>query len=115
MEVYWLKPRNVKKKIYKITTFTQRSPPIFSDDEKMELFTLQNQLDDIYKRKAEGAFIRSRQRWLEKGERNSAYFFFQLERNHSKNTISHLNINGILTHDPRSIADCCSSLYSSLY
>ncbi len=100
--------------ISKITAFTQRSPPIFSDTEKMELLTLQNHLDDIYKRRAEGAFIRSRQRWLEKGEQNSAYFF-QLENSHSKHTISHLNINGILTHEPRSIAAYCSSFYGSLY
>ncbi|KAI2643779.1 putative 149 kDa protein [Labeo rohita] len=100
--------------ISKIIAFTQRSPPIFSDDEKIELIALQKHLDDIYKRRAEGAFIRSRQRWLEKGEQNSAYFF-QLEKSHSKNSISHLNINGIVTHDPRSIADYCSSFYSSLY
>ncbi len=47
-------------------------------------------------------------------EQNSAYFF-QLENSHSKHTISHLNINGILTHEPRSIAAYFSSFYSSLY
>ncbi len=96
----------------KNTDFTHRSPPIFSDTEKMDLVTLQNYLDDIYKRRAEGAFIRSRQRWLEKGEQNSAYFF-QLEKSNSKHTISHLNINGILTHDP--IAAYCSSFYNYFY
>ncbi len=78
----------------------------------MELVTLQNHLDDIYKRRAEEAFIRSRQRWLEKGEQNSAYFF-QLEKSNSKHTISHFNINGILTHDP--IAAYCSSFYNYFY
>ncbi len=61
--------------ISKITAFTQKSPPIFSDNEKMELITLQNHLDDIYKRRAEGAFIRSRQRWLEKVNKTRLIFF----------------------------------------
>lgn len=55
--------------ISKITAFTHKSPPNLSDNEYLELFTLQSQLDNIYKRRA--AFIRSRQRWLEKGEQNS--------------------------------------------
>lgn len=38
--------------------------------EKTELHALQTQLDDIYTEKANGAFIRSRARWLEQGEKN---------------------------------------------
>jgi len=100
--------------ISKITAFTHKSPNL-SDNEYLELFTLQSQLDDIYKRRAEGAFIRSRQRWLEKGEQNSAYFF-QLEKFHAKtNTIMHLNINGVITHNSKDIADYCSNFFSTLY
>lgn len=100
--------------ISKITSFTHKSPNL-SDNEYLELFTLQSQLDDIYKRRAEGAFIRSRQRWLEKGEQNSA-FFFQLEKNHAKaNKIVHLNINGTITSDSKDIADYCSTFFSTLY
>lgn len=36
---------------------------------------LQEQLDNIYEEKAEGAFIRSRYKWLEQGEKNTKYFF----------------------------------------
>jgi hypothetical protein len=36
---------------------------------------LQNQLDTLYEEKARGAFIRSRKQWLEKGRKNSRYFF----------------------------------------
>lgn len=42
--------------------------------------------------------------------------FFQLEKkSHLKDTVSQLNINGILTHDPRSSAGYCASFYSSRY
>lgn len=40
----------------------------FSDIDKINMAELRSQLDNIYKRKAEGAFIRSRKRWLEEGE-----------------------------------------------
>lgn len=100
--------------ISKITSFTHKSPNL-SDNEYLELFTLQSQLDDIYKRRAEGAFIRFRHSWLEKGEQNSA-FFFQLEKKHAKaNTIVHLNINGTITSDSKDIADYCSTFFSTLY
>ncbi len=44
-------------------------------DDKECLYTLQSTLDDLFLEKARGAFIRSRAKWLEFGEKNSAYFF----------------------------------------
>ena len=67
----------------------------------MELIELQNKLDNIYRLKAEGAFIRSRKKWIEEGEQNSSYFF-RLEKFHStNNTIHKLNIDGVITHDQK--------------
>lgn len=43
--------------------------------ELIDLSSLQEQLDNIYEEKAEGAFIRSRYKWLEQGEKNTKYFF----------------------------------------
>lgn len=42
--------------------------------EKNSLYRLQSDLDSLYEYKAEGAYIRSRQKWLEHGERNTKYF-----------------------------------------
>lgn len=50
-----------------------------NESEKSELVVQQHGLDEIYKRRAEGAFVRSRRQWLEEGEQNSAYVF-RLER-----------------------------------
>ncbi len=44
-------------------------------EEKAKLHSLQLQLDELYIEKANGAYVRSRVRWLEHGEKNSAYFF----------------------------------------
>jgi hypothetical protein len=52
--------REEEKVIIKITCLSQRFPAGLSGEEKMELIELQNKLDNIYRLKAEGAFIRSR-------------------------------------------------------
>lgn len=44
-------------------------------DEKVKLESIKNQIDQIYIDTAKGAFIRSRAKWLEKGEKNTSYFF----------------------------------------
>lgn len=46
-----------------------------SDEDLLRLGEYQNKLDEMYKRKAQGAFVRSRARWLEAGEQCSSYFF----------------------------------------
>ena len=40
-------------------------------DEQIKLNNLQTQLDNMYLEKAKGAFIRSRARWIEQGEKNT--------------------------------------------
>ncbi len=72
--------------------------------EKAELANLQHKLDNLYKHKAEGAFIRSCRKWFEEGEQNPAYSF-RLEREQAK----------IITDDPRNIAKFFAKLYSDLY
>ncbi len=81
--------------VSEITSLSMVSPNSLSPEEKIHLSVLQCKLNAIYRRKAEGAFVRSRVKWLEQGERNSSYFF-NLERQRGKqNTIHHLNVNGI--------------------
>lgn len=46
-----------------------------NSEDNYKLMTLQSQLDELYKEKAIGAFIRSRAKWIEKGENNSSYLF----------------------------------------
>lgn len=86
-----------------------------SNDEKLELASLQVKLDELYTFKAKGAFIRSRAKWLEEGEQNSSYFF-NLEKHHfNNNDINRLNVNGIVTEDMKKISDFCFTFYTDLY
>lgn len=52
--------------ISRIAELTQISPEKLSEDEP-ELILEQNELNYIYRMKPEGAFVRSRRRWLEEG------------------------------------------------
>lgn len=38
-----------------------------TEDERQKILNLQPKLDEIYSRKAQGAFIRSRAKWMEEG------------------------------------------------
>lgn len=63
------------------------------------MIKLQEDLEQIYQRKAEGAFIRSRKQGLEQGEQNSSYFF-QMEKHQGQiNPIQKLKINQIICED----------------
>ncbi len=111
------KTRKVEEQniISDISLLSQTSPDSLTEEDKIKLYNLQEKLDAIYRRRAEGAFIRSRKQWLEKGEQNSSYFF-NLEKYHAKsNTINELIINDNKTDDPKIISDFCSTFYKKLY
>lgn len=84
-------------------------------EEKTQLETLKNQLDNIYVHKARGAFVRSRARWIEEGEKNSSYFFNLEKQRQSKKKISKLNINGVVTDNLEEINRATETFYSKLY
>ncbi len=65
--------------VSRITALTQILPENLSENDLQDLILQQNKSNDIYRMKAEGAFVRSRRKWLEEEEQNTAYFF-QLER-----------------------------------
>lgn len=98
-----------------ITALSSKYPDKLSSEEKETLFEYQNKLDTLYQSKAKGAFVRSRRRWMEEGEQNSAYFF-RLEKSQSKNnTIHQLRIDNIVCDDANQIANFCSNFYKNLY
>ncbi len=101
--------------VSEISFITKILPENLSDIQRTCLVDLQIKLDDLYKLRAEGAFIRSRQRWLEHGEQMSSYFF-KLEKNRAKhNSICQLNIGGVLPENPKEISQFCYRFYSNLY
>ena len=74
-----------------------------TDEEKVEIKNISLQLDELYLDLAKGAFIRSRAKWLEEGEKNSSYFFALEKRNGQRKALTSLNINGTKSNDPMQI------------
>lgn len=68
--------RENKKKEMEIVTEINYicNKPSLNENNKQKLILLQSSLDNIYLSKAKGAFISSKAKWIEEGERSSAYF-----------------------------------------
>lgn len=82
---------------------------------KQKLILLQSSLDNIYLSKAKGAYIRSRAKWIEEGERSSAYFCRLEKRRQERNAIRKLLIDNQECINPDLIAKEIFKYYSELY
>uniref|UniRef100_W5LWT0 Uncharacterized protein n=1 Tax=Lepisosteus oculatus TaxID=7918 RepID=W5LWT0_LEPOC len=71
-----------------------------------KLFGLQAELDELYMEKAKEAFVRSRRRWLEEGEK-------KLKKNGDYTSLSKLNIDSYETQNPVEISYFFGKLYTS--
>lgn len=71
------------------------------------------ELDHIYLEIVKGAFVRSRARWIEEGEKNTS---FSLEkRNFKRKSISALQINNSVSKHPKEIEKFVTNFYRNLY
>ncbi len=50
------------------------------NETKLQILSLQSKIDDLYIQKAKGAYVSSRARWIEKGEKSNTFFFVGLKR-----------------------------------
>lgn len=103
------------KIVSNITNLSCREFDSLTKEEKEVLSYSQIKLDEMYRQKAKGAFIRSRSKWLEEGEQNSRYFFSLEKYRSTNNSIRKLNVNGAITEDHRIISEFCSKFYKDLY
>uniref|UniRef100_A0A3B4WDT5 exodeoxyribonuclease III n=1 Tax=Seriola lalandi dorsalis TaxID=1841481 RepID=A0A3B4WDT5_SERLL len=97
----------------KINTLCEKT--VLSIEEKAELRILQVQIDDMYREKANGAFIRSRARWLEQGEKNTSYFHGLEKQRQSKRRINRLKKNEDIIDDQKQVKDEIWLFYNNLY
>jgi hypothetical protein len=112
-ESFVVKTRRTEEEsvITKITCLVQKPVESLSEEDKSVLFDLQHQIDDMYKLKADGTFVRCRKKWRRMNKIKS--FFFRLEKYHSKNnTIQHLNMTCLITDDPTLISIFSCIFYS---
>ncbi len=59
----------------------------------------------MYTSKANGAYIRSRARWIEKGEKSSSYFFGLEKQRQTKRKINKLMINETIIENQKLVQD----------
>lgn len=85
------------------------------EEEANNLIKLQGDLNKYYEDKAKGAFIRSRRKWIEYGEKNTRYFYALEKRNGERLSINKLRINGTITEDLSTVSKHISEFYQSLY
>lgn len=86
-----------------------------SQIDKDMLVKFQLELDKIFENKAKGAFVRSRRKWLEKGEKNSKYFFNLEKRNTELSSLKRLRIDDKVSTDSSEISQFVTSFYKKLY
>lgn len=86
-----------------------------SENEETKLKGLKEETDNAYINMAKRAFIRSRTKWLELGERNSSYFFALEKRNQKTNNIFALKINENIITNHLEISKYVGSFYENLY
>lgn len=109
-EMSHIRKQKQKDLIKKMNSLTNNSQ--LSSEDEIELKLLQSQLDHIYTIKASGAYIPSRARWIEKGEKSSSYFFGLEKQRQTKRKIRKLKRND---EDQKLIQDDIFLLYSNLY
>lgn len=85
------------------------------EDEKIQLNLLKEELDRLYTDLAKGAYVRSRSKWLEKGEKNSNYFFALEKRNQKRNNISAIKIDDKETQNSADIKRHVENFYKNIY
>ena len=76
---------------------------------------VQGRLESFYEEKTKGAIIRARAKCHEHGEKSTKYFLNLGKRNHVKNHIRKLCINGKITTNPHCILKEQERFYRELY
>ena len=77
---------------------------------------VQAELNELYKTKTEAAYIRSRAKWIEQGEKNTSYFL-NLEKQHqNSNRITELiDKKGNVVQNDKGILNLVTDFYTNLY
>lgn len=86
-----------------------------TEDDEVKINKLKSDIDKYYVELAKGAFIRSRCKWLEKGEKNSSYFFALEKRNQKRNNITALKSNDQIISNHNELSKLVENFYKNMY
>ncbi len=73
------------------------------------------ELDDLYAQNTLGCQIRAKAKWVEDGEKNTAYFLSLEKKHQSSNTIKKLSYKDKTASDDQGILGICHDFYKDLY
>lgn len=85
------------------------------EEETVQLKLLKEELDRLYIDSARGAYVRSRSRWLEQGEKNTSYFFALQKRNQKRNNITAIKIDGNEIQNSDNVRMYVEQFYKDIY
>jgi exonuclease III len=80
-----------------------------------ELESLQNELQEIRKKRIDGIIVRSRAQWLTQGEKVTRYFCHLESRNFINKTMNFLEKDGGIISDQKLILEEVNNFYKDLY
>lgn len=99
--------------VHKINLYCRKTELL--EEDRIHLSSLQAQLDHLFTQRAQGAYIRSRAKWIEQGEKNSSDFFSLEKRRQERNKIDVLVTDDIECSDNVRITDEIYTFYVKLY
>ena len=87
-----------------------------SPENLQQLENLKVEYDNLYENIAQGAIIRSRATWYEKGEKSNKYFLNLEAHKKTKSSVRKVfNAEGTLVTDPKNVTHEIEKFYSALY
>lgn len=86
-----------------------------TDHDEQLYKTVKIQIEEIEKRHANGAIVRSRAQWIEDGEKCTSYFLKLEKRNQKNKSIKCLSDSGKKHYDQTTILNLCKNFYKNLY
>ena len=106
---------DLEKRLEKIESEIRLSEESVADL-KSERSVVKNTLDRFYAEKAKACQIRARAKWIEEGEKNTAYFLQLEKRRQTYNTITKLQTeSGEIVASNKDILNTASEFYEDLY
>ena len=84
-------------------------------DEHVRLAEIRDLLKAIEDRNVEGAIIRSREQWLEFGEKPTKYFYHLEKQRQTRNSINELRVGDQTVTSHNNILTACRDFYVNLY
>ena len=107
------KPNELEEKLQNCTKKCDKDP---SRQNVEDLECLQAEYDQLYDYITQGAIVRSRVTWYEKGEKNNKYFLNLEKSNKEKSCLRKiLKSDGTIVVNPKSIMSELESFYTNLY